>query len=103
MKKSSKVLLLLVAFFALSAVAAVAEPPHKTDGFVCPVLGGQAGEEHGKSSPNRIIQIGGGDYSVVGPNVSVPVHATNDDGAGTPAGPHASPGDENYTAIWAGN
>ena len=103
MRKVSKGILILIVFFTLSSVAAVAGQPQKTDGFVCPVLGGQAGELHGNSSPNRIIQIGGADFSVVGPNVSVPIHATNDNGAGSPGGPHASPGDSTYTAIWAGN
>jgi hypothetical protein len=67
------------------------------------VLGGQAGEEHGNSSPDPIVGIADGDYTVVGPDVTVPVHATNDNGDGRPDGDHASPGDPDYTAIWAGN
>jgi len=46
------------------------------------------------------VEIGGGDYTVAGPDVSVPSHATNQDGEGTPGGEHASPGDTDYTAIW---
>ena len=81
--------------------AAFASPPEKVDGFVCPVLGGQAGEDHGNSSPEPIVEIGGDDSSVLGPDVSVPIHATNDNGTGDPGSAnHASPGDEDYTAIW---
>lgn len=68
----------------------------RVDGFVCPVITTNAV----LNSPKGIT-IGGGDYSILGPNVSVPVHATNANGAGTPGGPHASPGDSDYTAIWA--
>lgn len=68
----------------------------KTDGFVCPVIKTSAV----LNSP-RGAAIGGGHYSIIGPNVSVPLHATNNDGAGTPGGPHAMPGDPNYSAIWA--
>jgi hypothetical protein len=67
--------------------------------FVCPVLGGKAGEK-GNSDKQPFVQIAGGDYTVIGPNVNVPVHATNQDGAGSPGGAHASPGDENYSPIW---
>lgn len=69
----------------------------KVDGFVCPVIstsgvlnspkGGELGVE--------------GFYTIGGPNVSVPVHATNGDGAGSPGGPFSQPGDTNYTAIWS--
>jgi hypothetical protein len=76
----------------------LAETPEKTDGFVCPILGGKAGE-NGK--PTKFVQLPGGDYTVIGPNLNVPVHATNQNGAGTPGGAHASPGDSDYTAIWA--
>lgn len=71
----------------------------KTDGFVCPVFNDESAV--GENNPNA-VQIGGGDYTIVGPEVSVPTGATNDDGAGTPGGEHASPGDPTYTAIWAG-
>ena len=82
--------------------AAFAAPPETTDGFVCPVLGGQAGEAHGASSPDPIVTPPGGFNSVIGPDITVPIHATNDDGAGSAAGPFVSPGDDGYTAIWAG-
>jgi hypothetical protein len=68
--------------------------------FVCPVLGGQAGE-HGKA--DVIATIGDGDSSIIGPNVRVPMHATNRNGDGSPAdGDHASPGDDDYSPIWYG-
>lgn len=62
--------------------------------FVCPVISTDAV----LNGPG--VQIAGGDYSIVGPTITVPVHATNDNGAGSPGGAHASPGDTSYTAIW---
>ena len=101
MKLLTRSMLLAGLLAALTATAAFAAEPEPTDGFVCPVLGGQAGEAHGNSSPDPIVTIPSGAASVIGPDVNVPVHATNSNGAGSPAGPHASPGDANYTAIWA--
>jgi len=69
----------------------------KVDGFVCPVIKTAAVLNSAKG-----IDIGDGQYSIAGPNVSVPVHATNRNGAGRP-GPgndRAAPGDTDYTAIW---
>lgn len=66
------------------------------DGFVCPVITTAAV----LNSPNGAA-IGEGHFTILGPDVSVPLHATNGDGAGTPGGPHSQPGDTNYTAIWA--
>ena len=65
------------------------------DGFVCPVISTDKVLNSAKG-----IQINGA-YSVLGPNVSIPLHATNDNGAGSPGGSFASPGDSSYTAIWA--
>jgi len=88
----------VVAFaVALAPASSLAAPPETTDGFVCPVIT----TESVLNSPNAQA-IGGGDYSIIGPNVTVPTHATNGNGAGTPGGPHSSPGDSDYTAIWAG-
>ena len=93
------VLTLASVMFAPSAFAA---PPETTSGFVCPVLGGQAGGDHGNSAPDPIVTIPSGSSSVLGPDlVAVPIHATNDDGDGNP-GSHASPGDADYSPIWAG-
>lgn len=64
-------------------------------GFVCPVLS----EVAGTHNPNAVA-IAGGDYTILGPNVSVPIHATNDNGNGSPGGSHSRPGDSSYTAIW---
>ena len=69
----------------------------KVDGFVCPVIG-----TDGVLNSPKGIDIGDGQYSISGPNVSVPVHATNRNGDGRP-GPgndRAVPGDTDYTAIW---
>lgn len=64
--------------------------------FVCPVIKTDAvlNSKHG-------IMINGA-YSVLGQggDISVPMHATNDNGAGSPGGTFASPGDTSYTAIW---
>ncbi len=63
-------------------------------GFVCPVISTDA-----VLNAKNGIQINGA-YSILGPDVSVPVGATNDGGAGSPGGTFASPGDTSYTAIW---
>ena len=101
MNRSLWILIAVAAFVVLGAAFAVAKDVEKTDGFVCPVLGGQAGGDHGNSNPTPISPIADGDYTVGGPDVSVPQHATNGDGAGSPGGSHSSPGDTDYTAIWS--
>ena len=68
----------------------------RVEGFVCPVI-----KTDGVLNSPKGIMIGGGHYSILGPDVMVPIHATNGDGAGTPPGPHSAPGDTDYTAIWA--
>jgi hypothetical protein len=88
---------------AMVVPAAFADgPPEKLDSsFVCPVLGGNAGLNAPEDGP--IVPLGEtGDYTVGGPSVSVPIFATNDEGAGVPGGDHASPGDTTYSAIWSG-
>lgn len=71
------------------------------DGFVCPVIITPAVTH----SPNS-ESIGEGHYTIIGPDVTVPLRATTSDGegggagSGTPGGPHAQPGDVGYTAIW---
>ena len=64
-------------------------------GFVCPVITTAAV----MNSPHGMM-IGEGHYSIIGPEVTVPEHATNGDGDGAPGGPHSQPGDTDYTAIW---
>lgn len=76
-----------------SVVAAGVE---RVDGFVCPVITTDAV----LNSPKGMA-IGEGHYTIIGPDVSIPIHATNGDGAGTPPGAHSAPGDTDYTAIWA--
>jgi hypothetical protein len=95
----SLTLALLLAAVTATAGFAAGGPPEKTDGFVCPVF--NEGSAAGAHNPNA-VQIGGGDFTIIGPNVSVPIHATNGDGDGTPPGPHSVPGDTDYTAVWAG-
>jgi len=66
------------------------------DGFVCPVIT----TENVLHSP-KAGAIGEGHYTIGGPDVSIPLHATNGDGSGSPQGPHSEPGNTDYTAIWA--
>ncbi len=77
----------------MDSVAAGGKPT--PTGFVCPVIFTSAV----MNSP-RGAMIGEGHYTILGPEVSVPMLATNDNGAGVPEGPHAQPGDRCYTAIW---
>jgi hypothetical protein len=96
MKRIWKLMTLLtLSLFALSMVLTTvsAEPVEKADAFVCPHLGGKAGE-NGRSP--KISPIYGG-YTIGGPDVSVPAHATN---WGYPNIEHGVPGDVGYTAIW---
>ena len=67
------------------------------DGFVCPVISTDAVLNSVKGAG----PIAEGDYTIIGPDVSVPVHATNADGAGSPGVSYSSPGETDYTAIWA--
>ena len=66
-------------------------------GFVCPVISTD-NVLHAKNGGELGIE---GYYTVGGPMVSAPEHATNGDGAGSPGGPFSTPGDTNYTAIWS--
>lgn len=74
--------------------------------FVCPVL--PVSENAMENSNANFIEISGGDTSILpglagSPTdspVDVPDGATNDDGAGSPGGSHATPGDSDYSAIW---
>ena len=102
MKKVLQILVLTGLLSALAVTAAfAAPPPDKVDGFVCPILGGQAGEVHGNSEPGKFVTLEeSGDTTIIGPDVRVPIQATNENGAGSPHGDHASPGDPGYTPIW---
>lgn len=62
--------------------------------FVCPVISTDA-----VLNATNGAEINGA-YTIAGPTISVPVHATNGDGAGSPGGSFSSPGDTDYTAIW---
>ena len=68
--------------------------------FVCPVLGiSEQGAAH--NSAPAFQPIGGGDYSIIGPTVMVPIKATNLDGSGDPgSAAHAGPGEPGYSPIW---
>lgn len=87
---------LFIASIALLSVF-VSAVPERNDGFICPVFNDNS--QAGVRNPNA-VPIGGGDYTILGPNVEVPVHAMNADGAGSPGGEHSSPGDSDYTPIW---
>lgn len=92
---------LLIVGLAGTAVTVYAGPPNIEDGFVCPVLGGGAGE-NGEANGITQSSDSGLDFNTVsGPDVSVPTQATNgNNGTNSPGGTYASPGDDNYTAIW---
>ena len=92
--KKTLLAVLFFGMFILSLQFAIAMP-EKTEAFVCPVLNANVGEHN----PNA-VPIANGDYTVLGPTIDVPVHATNADGAGSPAGDHAAPGDSGYSPIW---
>ena len=68
------------------------------NGFVCPVITTD-GVLHSPKGGELGIE---GFYTIGGPDVTVPVFATNGDGEGHPSGdPYfAQPGDTNYSAIW---
>lgn len=76
-----------------NVTAGVAPSP---TGFVCPVIS----TDNVLNSPKGGALGDTGDYTIGGPLVAVPMHATNGDGTGLPAGPHSAPGDTDYTAIW---
>ncbi len=80
----------------MDSVAAAGAP--SPTGFICPVISTDAVLNSPKSG-----DLGGGFYTIGGPDVSVPVGATNtlsDGTSGSPGGTFASPGDTGYTAIW---
>lgn len=94
---------LLTAGLAITVLMAIAAPARAAEGddFVCPVFNSSAVGEH---NPNA-VPIGGGDSTILPGNatgLNVPDQATNGDGAGSPAGDHARPGDRDYTAVWNG-
>jgi len=66
------------------------------NGFVCPVIK----TENVLHSPKSGTLGGGEFYTIGGPDVTVPVHATNGDGTSNPGGPFLKPGETNYSAIW---
>ncbi len=86
----------LILGLMVMSIGALALPVQKTDGFVCPVIKTDAVLNSPKGAA-----IGEGHFTIGGPDVNVPLHATNGDGAGTPPGPHSAPGDIGYTAVWA--
>jgi hypothetical protein len=110
-KKMFRILALSVfTIFTVSIiVSSAAAAGHKGPAFICPVLGGKAGENPNSpwqniDHPNygtRFASPPGGFYTILGPVVNVPMHATNDNGAGSPGGPFLSPGDgRGYSPIW---
>ena len=98
-KKIARIILLST-LLTLAIPLVSAAPSDKVDGFVCPVLGGKGGENAYAMGKGKFVQPEPEYYSIIGPSVSVPAHATNMDGDGNPHGPYSSPGDTDYTAIW---
>ena len=110
MKKTISLMFMGLVLASLFVVPVMAKP-EKVEAFVCPVLGGKAGEngEHkGITFIDNTLYPVDNFYSNIrgasgkGPHFkSVPIHATNQDGVGGPHGPsYAVPGDTDYTAIW---
>lgn len=109
--KKSIIISIIVVFISILVIPAAlnADPVEKVDTFVCPVF--NANSSAGDNNPNA-KPIGGGDFTILpgkaagdpgthlNSPVSVPKHATNRNGQGTPGGTHSSPGDTDYTAIW---
>jgi hypothetical protein len=67
-----------------------------SSGFVCPVIS----TDQVLNSPKGST-LSEGDFTISGPDVTVPTNTTNGDGTGSPTGAHQSPGDPNYSAIWS--
>ena len=97
------------AALTLLPASAMAAPPDRAENpFVCPVL---TLPDQAVQSSGQFNSIGNGQYTFAPGaagsadtfNGNVPNHATNSDGAGSPGGAHASPGDPGYSAIWSGN
>jgi hypothetical protein len=88
--------------------AMAATPDRAEDPFVCPVL---TLPSHAVDNSGRFDSIGNGQYTFAPGaagsaetfNGNVPNDATNADGAGSPGGAHAAPGEPGYSAIWSGN
>lgn len=110
-------LALVLPGWLMAAGALAATPVHLTDaqmdqvtagvapsptGFVCPVIETDNVLHSPKSGTLGPIDGDDGQvyYTIGGPDVPVPMHATNDDGAGSPGGPYTAPGNPVYTAIW---
>ena len=101
----------VAALAAISANGAMAAPPDRVgdDAFVCPVL--KLSDQAVASTGDKFGEIGDGEYTFAPGNAgsadtfngNVPLHATNDDGEGTPGVDHVSPGEDGYTAIWSGS
>jgi hypothetical protein len=69
-------------------------------GFVCPVIP----TVNVLNAQQSMTLVAGESYTVApagATGLTVPLHATNDGGAGIPNGDFVSPGDDGYTAIWA--
>ena len=108
LKRMLTVSITSAAVLAIPGVAMAAPPERADNPFVCPVLTLPAQAVDGSG---HFGSIGNGQYTFAPGaagsadtfNGNVPDHATNADGAGSPGGAHASPGDTSYTAIWSGN
>jgi hypothetical protein len=108
------IILVVVAVVSILAIPSVLfADSHKVSTFVCPVLkdvGTRDDTSNAFEKSTNFFPIGD-DYSILpgkaggdpgthlNSPVSVPIHATNDNGDGSP-GAHVSPGDPDYTAIW---
>ena len=101
--------LVVIGLLGTTGVAFADPPEEKVNGFVCPVWNPDS--QAGNMNPNAHL-INGGTTIIPGENtgtpraqhLSIPDHATNQNGAGHPSiAGFAGPGDPGYTAIWEDN
>jgi hypothetical protein len=75
--------------------------------FVCPVVPISEQAKANATANGQFITVSGDDASILPgkagnttDTVNVPANATNQNGAGSPDGAHAVPGESGYTAVW---
>jgi hypothetical protein len=100
MRKRIAAALAAAGFIAVFGTGVASADSMKVDGFVCPTLfSNQEEPPPAVDKDGPFGEIFGGDYTIAGPIVSISENATT---SGAPDGPHAQPGDTDYTAIWEG-
>jgi hypothetical protein len=91
-----KIIAASIALVGLLGFAAPSFASERVAAFVCPVIFTENVTHSPKSG-----ELSEGHYTIGGPDIYIPVDATNADGDGEPQGDHSAPGDTDYTAVWA--